>query len=293
MDIKNLQTFMTIVQEGSYSRAAEKLNYTQSTITFQIDQLEKEFHVKLFEKVGRRMRLTQSGEQFVPYVEKTLDDLAKLYAFQESLSDYQGELHIGTLESLLCYQLPPMFQKFTQIAPHAKIFIHVMECEEVVSALQRGVVDIGFFYADEVNVPAKIETAFIEKYTVGMFASPAVRAQYPDFISGGCTIPLPLIADMQSSPFRRMLERYLHEKNIHLDHVIEVGSVHTMKRLCEADMGLTVLPHFTAVEELELGSLVEIPTAMPRQSVTAVCGYSKDRWISPAMQMLIDLCTLR
>ena len=68
MDLKYLNTFRTIVEEGSFSRAAERLNYTQSTITFQMGQLEGELSAQLFEKVGRRMVLSQAGRRLLPYV---------------------------------------------------------------------------------------------------------------------------------------------------------------------------------------------------------------------------------
>ena len=64
MELKYLQTFRTIVDEGGFSKAAKKLNYTQSTITFQIGQLEQELSVRLFEKIGRTMVLTKAGEQY-------------------------------------------------------------------------------------------------------------------------------------------------------------------------------------------------------------------------------------
>ena len=72
MDLKYLRTFRTIVTEGGFNKAAEKLSYTQSTITFQIGQLEQELSVALFEKIGRRMVLTKAGEQLVPYVDEIL-----------------------------------------------------------------------------------------------------------------------------------------------------------------------------------------------------------------------------
>ena len=60
MEFKYLHTFRTIIETGSFTKAAEKLNYTQSTITFQIGQLEQELSVKLFEKIGRKMVLTKA-----------------------------------------------------------------------------------------------------------------------------------------------------------------------------------------------------------------------------------------
>lgn len=69
MELKNLYIFRAIVKEGGFTQAARKLNYTQSTITFHVGQLERELKVRLFEKIGRRMILTKAGEQLVPYVE--------------------------------------------------------------------------------------------------------------------------------------------------------------------------------------------------------------------------------
>ena len=72
MDLKNLRTFQTVVQEGGFNKAAEKLNYTQSTITFQINQLEQELGLRLFEKIGRRMVFPQAGQQLLPHAAEVL-----------------------------------------------------------------------------------------------------------------------------------------------------------------------------------------------------------------------------
>ena len=69
MELKYLRTFRTIINEGGFNKAAAKLNYTQSTITFQIGQLEQELSITLFEKIGRKMVLTKAGEHLVPYVD--------------------------------------------------------------------------------------------------------------------------------------------------------------------------------------------------------------------------------
>ena len=81
MELKYLQTFKVILEEGSFSKAAEKLNYTQSTITFQIGQLEQELSTKLFEKIGRRMLPTKAGEQLYPYVQDVLSSVDRLRFF--------------------------------------------------------------------------------------------------------------------------------------------------------------------------------------------------------------------
>ena len=75
MDLKYLATIKAILETGSFQKAATRLNYTQSTVTFQVRQLEAELRVQLFERVGRRMVLTQAGQEILPYIE----NYAKLF----------------------------------------------------------------------------------------------------------------------------------------------------------------------------------------------------------------------
>ena len=106
MDIKYLNTFRVIVEESSFTSAANRLNYTQSTITFHIAQLEQELNTKLFEKLGRHMVLTKAGEQLIPYVNKVLDSVNQMRNFENDLKECRGDLHIGVGETLLCFQQP-------------------------------------------------------------------------------------------------------------------------------------------------------------------------------------------
>ena len=82
MEIKILHTFQTILRTGSFTGAARQLNYTPSTITFHVAQLEAAAGVQIFEKSGRRMILTKAGEALIPYVEEVLAAAKKLRNFQ-------------------------------------------------------------------------------------------------------------------------------------------------------------------------------------------------------------------
>ena len=72
MELRNLRAFQAVVDQGSYQKAAERLGYTQSTITVQIQQLEEELGVPLFERVGRRMALTEAGKRALPQARELL-----------------------------------------------------------------------------------------------------------------------------------------------------------------------------------------------------------------------------
>ena len=96
MDLKYLNTFRVIAEEGSFTRAAERLGYTQSTMTFQMGQLEQALSARLFEKVGRRMVLSQAGRQLLPYVERVLEAVNQMHCFTQDLTQCRGAQKEGT-----------------------------------------------------------------------------------------------------------------------------------------------------------------------------------------------------
>lgn len=143
MELKYLHTFKTIIEQGSFSKAAEKLNYTQSTITFQIQQLEQELCVHLFEKIGRRMMLTKAGKNLIPYVDEVLSSINKMKSFETELSELRGDLHIMMGETLMCYKMPAILKRFHEIAPNAKLFLRSVDCYDIRDAILAGTIDLG------------------------------------------------------------------------------------------------------------------------------------------------------
>ena len=76
-----------------------------------------------------------------------------------------------------------------------------------------------------------------------------------------------------------------------LDHTIELWSIPTIKNLVRNNVGISFLPRFAVQEELDNGELVEIPTEVANANISAVCGHHKNKWMSPLMQLFIDLCS--
>ncbi len=287
MEIKYLMTFRTIVEEGSFSAAANKLNYTQSTITFQIGQLEQETGTKLFEKLGRNMVLTGAGKAFIPYVDQVLEAVAHLDSFQAEVEDYAGELQIGVAETFLCYRLPAVLKEIVARAPKAKIQIRSMNCYDIRDALNEGSLDIGLFYRDIGGNMDKLQIQPLNSYPVSMVASPALLKRYPDpFESEQC--PVPFLINEKRCIFRQIFEKYLLDKGIHMSHTIELESIETIKKLVQNDVGISFLPRFTVENELKTGSLVEIPADVEHNEITIVMGYHKNKWISPIMQLFVE-----
>lgn len=291
MELKYLQTFQTIIEEGSFSKAAEKLSYTQSTITFQVGQLEQELSTKLFEKIGRRMLPTKAGEQLYPYVKEVLLSIDKMRSFENDLTKYKGDLKIGIGETLLCYRMPSILKNFHWKAPNTKLFLKSMNCYDIRDELLKGTLDLGIFYEDIGGMTDHIITFPFGKYTLSLVASPEIKQQFPDFVTPGQKIPVPLIINEQACIFRQIFEKYLNDKSILLDYTIELWSIHTIKSLVINNVGISFLPTFTVQNELEQGELVEIETEISDIQISAVCGYNKNKWISPAMDCFIKTTT--
>ncbi|MCD8082418.1 MAG: LysR family transcriptional regulator [Clostridiales bacterium] len=290
MDLRHLYTFQAILEEGSFYKAAERLNYTQTTITNQIAQLEKELHVRLFEKIGRKNELTQAGKELIPYVHQVLSSVSALESFDHNLSGNRGEIRIGVAETWLCYRLPPVVREFNRLAPKASMLLHSLSCHNVRDSLIRGTCDVGIFFEEIGGIPDSLEFVRIERCPLSLVASPETAAHHPDFITSGQRIELPLLSNEHNCIYRTIFEDYLRKKDITLNKTVELWSIPTIKNLVMNNMGVTFLPRFTTEAEVQSGTLREIPTDLGDCSITAICCWHKNKWISPIIRLFLDLC---
>lgn len=291
MDLKYLNTFRVIAEEGSFTRAAERLGYTQSTMTFQMGQLEQALSARLFEKAGRRMVLSQAGRQLLPYVERVLEAVNQMHCFTQDLTQCRGEITIGVAETLLCYRLPPLLKAFHRRAPQARLLIRSMGCYDIRDGLMDGSLDVGLFYENIGGLSSQLVTHPVGTFPVVLTAAPQVKALGPDFVAPDHQVPLPFLINEPNSIFRQMFEGYLRERAIRMDHTIELGSIPTIKNLVENEVGVTFLPRFAVEDALEAGRLVELETGMEEPVLSAVCAHHKSKWISPLMACFLEIVT--
>jgi DNA-binding transcriptional LysR family regulator len=291
MDIKYLETFRMIVNEGSFTKAAIKLNYTQSTITFQMKQFEQELSIQLFEKVGRNMNLTKAGQELIPYVDEVIASLKRLSGLGESLDKLKGELHVDIAETILCYKMPPILKEFHRLAPEAKLFLRSTNCYEIIEKLRTGRIDLGVFYINAQDTEDFIKAYKIDECTMNLVASPRTKEKYPNFIKPHQHMDLPFIIDEPDCIFRQIFEEYLESRDITIDHTIELWSIPTIKNLVKNDLGISYLPSFTVVEDINNGDLCKIDTLIDDQKLVAICAHHKNKWVSPLMKLFIKLTT--
>jgi DNA-binding transcriptional LysR family regulator len=147
MNIKYLITLKTILETGSFQKAAFKLNYTQSTITFQIQQLEQEFSLKLFEKIGRKMVLTHAGAEILPYIETILQATEQINDYGKDISEMNGTLQVAMPDALLIYGMQPVLKNFREQAPNVQLIIKSLTCYAIRDDIISGSADVPVFYS--------------------------------------------------------------------------------------------------------------------------------------------------
>ena len=288
MNTKNLVTFKTILEAGSFQKAADKLGYTQSTVTFQIKQLEDELSLKLFEKIGRRMELTQAGKDIMPYIDMILQGTEQINNYGKSLSEISGTLKLAIPDSILIYNMQPFIQTFTHEAPNVQLVINSIQSGEINQAIVDGTADIGI-NCEKDSYPDAVIHEKLGQYKAILVASPFADKSLLNFTTSHQRKPFSLICNEPDGYYQLDFEKYLSEKDIVLNPAMKVQSIEAVKRCVMNNLGIAVVPTYSIGEELKNGSLMSIKTGLDEKSYNSFYIYHKNKWISPHMELALKL----
>lgn len=288
MELKSLYTVKKILETGSYINAAKALSYAQSTITFQIKQLEADLDVQIFEKRGNRMVLTQEGEQIIPLIDNVISAAEELMTFKKKGKDMQGTLKVALPETLVTYQLQPVFKKFKEMAPKVRLAIQVKNCFRVHEELLKGTIDIGVHY-DVRKYPSNIEFHEFGTFPMALVASPDLDESERDFITPQQVKSVCHIQNDPNAPYLKMFNRYLENREITLASDLELWSIESIKQSVMSNLGVALLPKFTVQKDLDCGQLIELETEMPGNELTAIYAFNRNKWRSPAMELFLQI----
>lgn len=288
MNTKYLTTLKAILETGSFQKAALKLNYTQSTVTFQIQQLEQDLSVKLFERVGRKMELTYAGREILPLIENIVQSEYDIKNYGKSLEELTGTLTVGMPDELFCSKMQPILQEFIRQAPNVHLIIKPLDCYAIKDEVINGGVDLGI-HCDIGGYPDTVHTEILTKYKVCLAASPSFQPSQLDFITPHQRKDISLIVSDPHSVHQKRFYKYLEEKEIILRGSLELWSIGAAKTGVMSNLGISYFPIFTIEDELKEGLLVPIQTEMDEQDVTVIVSYHTNKFISQPMDLFIQL----
>jgi len=288
MNTKHLETLMAILETGSFQKAATKLNYSQSTVTFQIKQLEEELTFKLFEKIGRRMELTQAGRDILPYFNTILQNVEQISNYQKSISEMTGTLRFVAPDSILIYLMQPIIQEIMHRAPNLRLVVNSLPAEEINQAIIDGSADIGID-CDKGNFPESIIHKAPRPFSACLIASPFVDPKETDFITPHQVKPFSMILNETKANYHREITAYFDKRDIVLNPDMKLQSIEAVKRSVMNNLGIAYVPEYAVEAELKSGALIRLKTELDDKMFPGVCVYHKNKWISPQMQLAFDV----
>lgn len=147
MELRHLRYFAALAECLNFTRAAERVHVTQSTLSHQIRQLEDELGHALFDRIGRKVLLTEAGETFLGYASKALREVDQGLSELSRASDaLAGEVRIGATPTFNMDFLPECLAKFMAKRPNVKVSVHELSAEAIAGGLLAGTLDMGVSY---------------------------------------------------------------------------------------------------------------------------------------------------
>jgi DNA-binding transcriptional LysR family regulator len=288
MELKSLYTVKKILETGSYQKAALALNYAQSTITFQMKKLEGELGIKLFEKRGNKIRLTEAAAEILPLIDKVVLATDELLNSKNSHGELRGALKVAMPESLITYKLQGVLQKFKARAPQVRLSLQVRNCFDIYEQLLSGKVDLAIHY-DVGAYPKHITTRILAQYPLVLVGSKRLPEEEKDFVSPHQKKSVGHIINDPNGLNLKIFNKYLQRKKISLATELEVWSIEAVKRCVESNLGVAYLQRFTVASEIEQGRLLELPTGIKENTLTAVYAFNQNQWRSPALKLFLEI----
>lgn len=288
MEFKQLNTFVVVAETLSFSRAAEILNFAQSSISDQIRFLENELGCKLFERLGRSISLTNEGNKLLSYAEKILNLCDEAKQDVAGTLSPTGTLNIATAETLCVFRLPDLFKEYCSSYPDVDVKLKIGNCEDFPDMIRKNKVDIAFILGKETVYSDIISKTLLHEPLV-MVCSSADLLGKKDRLEMSELDGKNLILTQSGCSYRDTFEEYLSSIDSCPSSVLELESIEAIKQYVISGFGISFLPRVAVEKEIESGQLVEIKYVGPKFYTSAQVLYHKDKWLSPALKAILDM----
>lgn len=288
MEVRQLQIFRTLAEELNFTRTAAKVNTVQSNVTAQIKALEEELGVPLFDRLGRRVMLTDAGRRFQPFAEQALLAMEQGHRAIRDGAEPSGPLRISTPESVLTYRLPQVLRLYRRRFPQVEIAFLPHLDNSLAVELETGKIDLAL---DMCDTPSNPSLRFLSLRTERIFlcgdaSHPLTgrRVVKPADLAGQH-----LLLTERGCGYRSKLDRALALQNIRPGHITEFSSVEAMKQCVRIGMGLALLPAIVIARELRQQQFKALRWAGPSLDIVTHALWHKDKWISPALAAFLEI----
>ena len=281
MNLKHLQSFLTVAEQGSLARAAAASDLAESLISRHISSLETAWGARLFERTGRGMVLSEFGKLMLPQVRAAMDQILRLdVTAKESAGVPTGTVQVGVLPSLATQLLPLLFADLRAYAPEITLravegFSGLLDEQLANGKLDLAVINrYGFSTRREEEVLGSADT-----YLIGRKGSALMERKSIPFKA---LSTIPLVLPSVPNGLRTNLNQLARRHAVKLNIVMEVDSAGSMKDVTQSGHAYTLLPLMAVKAELSQGRLEARPIANPAIVRTIVLSVTSQRPLSLA-----------
>lgn len=288
MDIRLFSTFLRVAELQNFTKAAEQLGYSQATVTVQIHQLEQALGIQLFERIGKRVRMTEHGEQFIPYAIEILKAEQNAKDFLREPENPSGRLRIGTAESLLLSVLTPILMEYHHRYPDVMVSIHTGLIHELFDMVRQNDVDLLFFLDKKTDFADWVK--LLEQQEPILFvASHNHMICRKKKVSLAEVVREPFVLTEKSVSYRYDLEQLLAEKKLEIHPFLETGNTDILVRILLHGNCLSFLPQYVVRPYLLSGKMQTVDVEDCRIQMWSQLVYHKNKWVTPQMNCFITL----
>ncbi|MBK8451788.1 MAG: LysR family transcriptional regulator [Thiofilum sp.] len=285
MDIQTLNAFIEVARLQSFSKAAEVLFVTQPAISKRITALETELGTLLFNRINRKVTLTEAGQVLLPKVQNLRNELTDIRRIASNLSStVNGELVMGTSHHIGLHRLPPILKAFNQHYPEVRLDLRFVSSEEACLGVEQGDLELAVITLPS-TLPEQLQAQTLWVDPLHIVVSPehplalAPHTDITTLASYRCVLPSPETYTYQ------IIAQAFAEQNQMLNTYLSTNYLETLKMLVVAGLGWSLLP-----ETLLDQSVVVLKTALQLQRPLGIITHRK-RSLSNAARHFLELMT--
>jgi len=289
LDSRQVRAFCALARTGSFTQAARELHLTQSGISHSMKALERDIGRRLLDRLGRKIVLTQAGEQLLHHSQKILEEMETARETLGHLGKWgKGRLRLGASTTACQHIIPPVLREFKESFPAHAITIEPGDTLALVDALLHQRIDLALSLAADNETQLEFHPLFNDELHF------IVAAMHPWATTGRVDrseIPRQnyILYNKHSITFR-LIEEYFRREQMVLNTVIELGSMEATKELVKLGIGASILAPWIAQKEIEEGSLVALPLGRRKLQRRWGILHWRGKRLNLAEETFIGLC---
>jgi DNA-binding transcriptional LysR family regulator len=288
MEFRQLRTFRMVADMLSFSKAAERLFMAQSSVSAQIKSLEETLDIKLFDRIGRRVLLTDAGRKLYEYARRIEEMTMEIRSEMTDAKNGRGSLTIRVPETLATLYMPEVVERFHGDNPRVKLnFINCTD-QQLREELNSGRIDAAFLMTDTVRLK-EVNVRLLKTENLVLVASPSHSLVRQKKVAiddlNGQTLLLP----KTDCSYRKPFERSLEERNVAAVR-LEFASINSLRNCLKRGIGYTICPDASVQRELAEESLLKLGWHGDLLETSVIMIWHIEKWCSPLLKHFMKLC---